>query len=269
MSQKFVQLLHEWESLANFLKSEQLSSYWKDFEFTLENVQARYNDMEDLANDLSDTALASSEKKSEVKAFLASNFFSDALVKSVKRIDALTASVVKETKSLERAYRRLYGVYLLHEIKYQKGFTSTSTDSSRKAKIIDAVAASFHRGPFSLSTARVSADMSKLNQNRDVLEEAVSAIKQEATVWVDESCQLGSVDKLSSTQIRMMEILWAICIPQMESNVLEFARRIERERIGDTELKNLSDALKNAIGRARNQHFSVAFCGMVKAGYVL
>lgn len=55
-----------------------------------------------------------------------------------------------------------------------------------------------------------------------------------------------------------MELLWAACIPRMESDELQFAR-LGDERVSNASLEGL---------RAKTQSFSVAFCGMVKAGWV-
>ena len=49
----------------------------------------------------------------------------------------------------------------------------------------------------------------------------------------------------------------------MKSEGLEFARTIGDERL---DLKELNLGLKSAIARGKSQKFSIAFCGMVKAG---
>lgn len=267
-SQRFVELLLEHtSSFAEFLNSDKLSPYWKGFESTLANVHKRCHPLETLASEL--TSL-SSGKENVTKTLIASNIFCDALTKSIKRIDAVTASVVEDTKSVEYSYRNLYRAYILYVISSTniKPRRSLSTPPDFLGNTIDVVTSAFHSRPFCLSTTSVSADdLFKLNRNREKLEQITNTMKEEGSMWVED--QSGSVNKLSWIQIRLMEILWAVCIPHMESDVLQFARSIDQDRIGDTELKTLGDALKTALGRAQNHQFSIAFCGMVKAGCVL
>jgi hypothetical protein len=282
VSQRFVELLPEHtSSFADFLNSDKLSPYWKDFESTLANVQSRCHPLEALASELFIASL-SSGKKNVTKTLIASNIFSDTLTKSIKRIDAVTASVVEDTKSVEYAYRNLYRVYLLYVIlsaNFKPRRSSLSTPTDFLGNTIDVVTSAFHHRPFCLSTTSVSADdLFKLNRNREKVEQITNIMKEEGSMWVEDSWQSnsfedswqsGSVNKLGQIQIRLMEVLWAICIPHMESEVLQFARCIDRDWIGDTELKTFGDALKIAIRRAQNQQFSIAFCGMVKAGCVV
>ena len=141
----------------------------------------------------------------------------------------------------------------------------TAPDTSAQWTAIDDTLSSFYRNPFNLShTANVSiTTLFKLNQNREVAEEATKAMRVQGALWVENSDSSDRVEGLRQIQTRLMERLWAICIPQMESDRLEFARTMGDERL---DLNELNLGLKSAIARGKSQKFSIAFCGMVKAG---
>jgi hypothetical protein len=105
-----------------------------------------------------------------------------------------------------------------------------------------------------------------------VADQVTDIMKKEGGFWIERHRRLDSensnIDDLGRIQTLLMEVLWASCIPQMESELLQYARCNEQERISDMELKDLSFGLKSAISRAQTQQFSIAFCGMVKAGCV-
>jgi hypothetical protein len=91
-------------------------------------------------------------------------------------------------------------------------------------------------------------------------------MRREGALWVERLKRLErrDIDELVRIQTVLMEVLWASCVPQTESKVLQ-----QNEQIVNMELKDLSDVLKSAIGRAQAPHFSIVFCGMVKAGCVV
>jgi hypothetical protein len=271
MYQKFIEDIHEPPVLASFIDSANFSSYWTTFNLALVNAESRYRDL--LSRESSGAA---PEKKGVVKGLIASVVFSDAVSNSIKRIDAATTMLIDDMETIERAYKNLYASHILHQVSYlrtasQKIPTTITADSSAQAKAIDDVVSSFYRSPFNLSTASPSPNISveplfKLNHDREVAERVTDIMKKEGALWVEGSDSLEGVDELSRIQTRLMEMLWAVCIPQMESDVLEYARCIGEERISNVDLKELSFGLKTAIARGKTQKFSIAFCGMVKAG---
>jgi len=264
--QKFIEVLHDRQSdFARFIKSAN-SANWDAFESALGDIQSRYQELQ--CHELSGSA---PERKGVAKRIAASFIFADVLTSSIKRIDDATASLVSDMEAIERAYQRLHASYTIHIISsYQdiipQKLATILSDSSALLKAIDTVVSSFHQTPFHLSTTTVAPEtLFRLNRNRDVADRVTKAMKEGGDSWVEKLISSDSIDEFSRIQTHMMGLLWAACIPQMESEELKFAR-LGEERVSNTGLKELSFGLKSAIARAKNQSFSIAFCGMVKAG---
>jgi len=262
--QNFIETLHGQPAFASFIKSAN-SADWDGFESALDDIQSTYREFQ--CHELSSSA---PEKKGVAKRVVASVIFPDVLTSSIKRIDDATASLMKDMEAIDRTFKRLYASFTLHTISYHAGITprkpaTVLSDSSALHKAIDTVVSSFHQNHF-LSTTTVSArTLFRLNQNRDVAERVTNVMKKEASSWAEQLICSGSIDELSRIQRLAMELLWAASIPQMESEVLQFAR-LGNERVSNASLKELSIGLKSAIARAKTQSFSIAFCGVVKAG---
>lgn len=270
---KFIETLYERPTaLASFIKC---SADWDGFQSALDDIQSRYGERQ--CNELSGSATP--QRKGVAETLVASAIFTKVLNTSIKQIEDATASLVSDTEAIERAYQRLYASYTLHIILYHQNtihrkpatgtvLSDSDSDFSGPRKAIDSVVHSFYQNPFHLSVTTVGAaeTLFILNQNRDVAEQVTEVMKKEGASWAETLiCDSDSLDEFSRIQRHTTELLWAACIPQMESEALKFAR-LGDERVSDTGLKELSFGLKSAIARAKTQSFSIAFCGMVKAG---
>ena len=137
----------------------------------------------------------------------------------------------------------------------------TVLDSSAQANAIDDVVSAFYYHPFHLSISCTSAEsLFKLNHNRDVAEQVTKVMRAQGASWVELPECPDSVEGLRRSQTKLMELLWSLSI---EHQGLEFARSTADER---RDLQELSLGLKSAIARGKSQKFSIAFCGMTKAG---
>jgi hypothetical protein len=266
---KFIEALYERPTaLASFIK---YSADWDGFQSALDGIQGRYSERQ--CNELS-VSDPQRPGKGVAETLVASVIFTKVLNTSIKQIDDAAASLVSDTEAIERAYQRLYAAYTLHIILYHQNFIhrkqatvlSDSDSDSALRKAIDSVVHSFYQNPFHLSVTTVAAEtLFILNQNREVAEQVTEVMKKEGASWAETLICSDSLDEFSRIQRHTTELLWAACIPQMESEALKFAR-LGDERVSDTGLKDLSFGLKSAIARAKTQSFSIAFCGMVKAG---
>jgi len=257
--QTFIETLQDHSTVASFIKSPD----WAGFEHALDDIQIQYRELQ--CHELSDSA---PERKGVAKRIVGSRIFSDVLTSSIKQIDAATASLVSDMKAIERAYKHLYRSYILHIIPYRPAFVPqkpTTELSAIELSAIDTVVSSFHRNAF-LSTTMVLADtLFRLNQNRNVAERVTEVMKEEGASLAETLIRSYSIDEFGRVQRLVMELLWSACIPQMESEELQFAR-LGDERVSDASLEDLSFGLESAVARAKAQSFSIAFCGMVKAG---
>ena len=260
MYYKFIEtLLDRQPAFAGFIKSAN-SVYWDDFESALNDMQNKYQELQYHKRSHSDL-----RRNGLAKRIVASFIFSDVLTSSITRINAATVSLANDVEAIERAYKRLYASYILYILSYDhEGIAPQRPATVPDA--IDAVVSSFYQNPFCLSTSTVSAGtLFRLNRNRKVAEHVTRVMKKQGALWAEKFTRLDSIDEFNRIQKLAMEFLWAACIPQMESEELQFAR-LGDERVSNISLKELSGGLKSAIARANTQSFSIAFCGMVKAG---
>ena len=132
--------------------------------------------------------------------------FSEQLAKTTKRIDAATASLICDIEVIERAFKNLHARYILQEVSTPR-ILLTAKDSSAQCTAIDDTLSSFYRNPFNLShTANVSVTtLFKLNQNREVAEEATKAMRAQGAQWAEDSDSSDRVEGLSRIQTRLME----------------------------------------------------------------
>jgi hypothetical protein len=270
MYQNFIEVIHEPQhhpSLADFLSTNIHLSCWERFESALASAGGRYRDI--LSREPSS---ATPERKGLAKGLIASVVLPDIIGPSIKRIDTMKAHLIDDTETIERAYKNFYASYILYKVSVitpsPKSPSATIADSSARTRAIDDVVSAFYRNPFNLSTKlpKIVNSLFKLNQDHDAAEEATKVAKQEGESWAKGLGDLDNVDELGGIQTRLMELLWAVCIPQMESDALQFARDMGNEWSTSVDLKELSLGLKSAIVRGKTQRFSIAFCGMVKAG---
>ena len=268
----FIEVIYgpqHYRSLGHFLKTSAVYlSCLKAFESALASAECRYRDI--LSCELSS---ATPERKGLAKGLIASVVFADILSTSIKRIDTTKAHLIDDAETIERAYKNIYASYILHMVSVKTASqkpSATIADSSARTRAIDDVVSSFYRNPFNLSTnapvKKIADSLFKLNQDHKAAEEATRVMKQEGKSWAKVLGGLDNVDELGRIQTRLMELLWVVCIPQMESDTLQFARDMGNEWTTSVDLKDLSLGLKSAIVRGTTQKFSVAFCGMVKAG---
>ena len=146
--------------------------------------------------------------------------------------------------------------------------TTVFSDSSTIPTTMNTVVSSFHQEPFRLSTESTTVSINTLfglNENSEVAEQVTAVFRKQGDLWVKRNIVSDSIDELSRIQRITMELLSDACIPQMESEILKFARSGDG-RVSNASLKDLTFGLRSAIARAKAQSFSIAFCGMVKAG---
>jgi hypothetical protein len=252
----FVKTLHGHPDFPSFIKYGN-SAAWDGFGSALDEIEHKYRKFQHHETSHSAPGMA--------KRIVAPVILSNAVASSIKQVDAETARLLTDMEKIEGAYKRLYATFILHVVSYRPR-NPPQTFATRHSAI-NTVVSSFHRNPF-LSTASISADtLIGLNLNRDVAAQITRVMRKEGASWAEKLLCSDSIDELGRIQGLVMNLLWAAYIPQMESERLQFAS-LGDERITNANLKELSFGLKSAIARAKTQRFSIAFCGMVKAGYV-
>jgi uncharacterized protein (UPF0335 family) len=263
--QTLIRDVYDRATVGEFDVKGSLSSCWSIFESALAKAEQKYRGLS-----IKETLDAVRGKGGMINGLITPLIHSGELAQSIKHIDAATASLGGDVEDIERAFKNVLGSFiLLHEIQTLRSTpppSPTTLDSSAQAKAIDDVVSAFYRHPFHQSRSCTSAEsLFKVNQNRDVAERVTEVMRAQGASWVEISVESSdSVEGLRRSQTKLMELLWSLSIPYIESKGLELARSMADERLED--LSELGLGLKSAIARGKSQKFSIAFCGMTKAG---
>jgi uncharacterized protein (UPF0335 family) len=263
MYQTIIQDVYERAKVGGFDVKGSLSSCWSIFESALAKAERKYHDLSS-----KETQDAVRGKGGVINGLITPLIHSGELAQSIKRIDAATASLGGDIEDIERAFKNVFSSFLLlHEIQALQSTppaSLTTLDPFGYARARDDVISAFYYHPFHLSRSCTSAEsLFKLNQHRDVAERATGEMREQGASWVERSESSDSVEGLRRSQTKLMELLWSLSIPYMESKGLGFSRSMADERL---DLSELGLGLKSAIARGKSQKFSIAFCGMTKAG---
>jgi len=91
--------------------------------------------------------------------------------------------------------------------------------------------------------------------------------RQIGKAWVDDHVRGYDprVRELAVLQTSLFELLWSGTVEQLKQHGPHFSRDPEQPEF-ERAVKELDNLLQEEIIRSKKQHFSIAFCGMVKAG---
>ena len=136
---------------------------------------------------------------------------------------------------------------------------------------LDSVLRAFCVHPFAISPEKTHHvdDLSTfaiLNHNHEATTQHEMLARQIGKAWVDNHVRGYGlrVRNFDSLQTSLFELLWCSTVEQLKQHGLYSSdpERPEFERA----VEELDRVLQEAIVRSKEQHFSIAFCGMVKAG---
>ena len=138
-------------------------------------------------------------------------------------------------------------------------------------KALDSVLHAFHLHPFAISSESEKQfdllNLAVLNHDQQTAARYEKLAWRIGKAWVDDRVQMynGSLRDLSSFQTSLFELFWSGTIEQLKKRDVTYGDDPERSEF-ETTLLELEKALREVIVRSRKRRFTIAFCGMVKAG---
>jgi len=147
-----------------------------------------------------------------------------------------------------------------------------SNVEGRVWKAFDSVLGAFRVQPFAVSpeqTRRVDnlPTFAILTHNREAATRHKEQARRIGRAWVDDHIRgyYIHVRKLDILQTSLFELLWSGTVEQLKQHNLYSSDDPERPEF-ERAVKELESVLQEAIVRSKKQQFSIALCGMVKAG---
>jgi hypothetical protein len=170
-------------------------------------------------------------------------------------------------KNIERTFKLAWNVYTISQQNTGRHHSveNVANTQDEVGKALNSVLHAFHLCPFALSSEGYT--LTALNHNHDTAARYEDLSRRIGRAWVDDRIPRVDVHvrDLAALQTSIFELLWSGTIEQLKRREVDAAADPERLEL-EKALLELEKALLEAIARAKKQRFTIAFCGMVKAG---
>ena len=137
---------------------------------------------------------------------------------------------------------------------------------------LDSVLDAFRVDPFAVSPERTDLvydlhTFAILNRNGEATTRLERFARQLGRAWVDDrvSGYHFRIQELGALQTSLLELLWSGTVEQLKQHSPHSSSDPERQEF-ERAVGELERVLQGAMVRSKKEHFSIAFCGMVKAG---
>ena len=183
-----------------------------------------------------------------------------------------TKEVTVCQQNTERAFKLVWNLYVItqqHTGRRSSVHIGDIQDNVFKA--LDSVLHAFHSHPFAFSPevdSRVNLlTFTALNHNHQTASRYEELARRIGNAWVDDRIQNYNVQlhDLVALQTSLFGLFWSGTIEQLKKRDVNSADDPEHADF-EKALLELEKALQVAIVRSKKRRFTIAFCGMVKAG---
>jgi hypothetical protein len=170
-------------------------------------------------------------------------------------------------QNIERTFKLAWNVYAVS--KQNTGRHSSVENVANiqddLGKALNSVLHAFHLCPFALSPEGDT--LAPLNHNHETATRYEDLARRIGRAWVDDRIPRVDVHvrDLAALQMSIFELLWSGTIEQLKRREVAAAADPERPEF-EKALLELEMGLQEAIIRAKKRRFTIAFCGMAKAG---
>ena len=149
---------------------------------------------------------------------------------------------------------------------------SPKIDNTSHYHVLISVLDAFRVNPFAVSPERTRIGnglhtFAILNRNHEATTRHERLARQIGKAWVDVHVRESylRVQELDVLQTSLFELLWSGTVEQLKQHNPHSSDDPERPEF-ERAVEDLDRVLRRAIVRSKKQHFSIAFCGAVKAG---
>ena len=187
-----------------------------------------------------------------------------------------TNDILERQQNNRHAFKFLWYRHIAKEqwtVPSSVGVRLISNVEGRVWKALESVLDAFRFQPFAVSPEQTNRlynlpTFAILTHNHETATRHGELARQIGKAWVDDHLLLRYipwVQKLDFLQTSLFELLWSGTVGQLKQHNPHSSDDPERPEF-ERAVKELESVLQEAIVRSKKPHFSIALCGMVKAG---
>jgi hypothetical protein len=183
--------------------------------------------------------------------------------------DAISKMHVRQQDN-ERTFKLVWNLYVIarQHTGRRSSVDNVSQIQDQVGQARDAVLHAFHLHPFAISPeGESSSTIAALNHSHDTAARYEELARQIGKAWVDDGLPQSHirVRDIESLKTSLFELVWSGMIERLKNHSAYSSDDPERAEF-QLKLTELEMELPEAIVRSKNKRFTIAFCGMVKAG---
>ena len=209
-----------------------------------------------------------------VLGVLKANFRSEDLLDLLGDLQDATSEIFVCQRNNERAFKFVWYHHVATSLPnvYNRNDWRPSPFPPVLEPVLDSVLNAFSVDPFAVSPERTHHvndlhTFAILNRNHEAATGHERLARQIGKAWVDVRVRESDfrVQELDVLQTSLFELLWSGTVEQLKQHSPHSSEDPERQEF-ERAVEELERMLRREIVRSKNQHFSIAFCGTVKAG---
>jgi hypothetical protein len=218
-----------------------------------------------------ESAVADRAKRAPVRDavnMLKASFRKDEIERNTEFIEERASQLAAYRVRIAQTFKLFHSFYLLYDTSQIAQLRQDYKTRHRHGQAIDYMVWSFSHCPFGVQPNKKGEQFCSLNKDWETAEKCIKVMTNAGKAWVeDQLLDKETVTILGLLQTRLMELVWSCSLEQLRTEFQLDDRGDEApsDIIQDGQL--LEESLKGSIARAHDQKFSIAFCGVVKAGY--
>ena len=172
----------------------------------------------------------------------------------------------------ERAFKLLWNLYVISQQHTDRqSDISNLQDRDSFGQALDSLLHGFHVHPFSISSGGESrtnlAALNVLNRNHETATRYEELARRFGKAWVEDRVPIynAQVKDLGALQTSLFELLWNGTVEKLKRHSA-YSVSDAKPREFEGLFRELEKMLQDVIVRSKQQRFTIAFCGVVKAG---
>jgi hypothetical protein len=247
------------------------------FKLALENTQLLFKGNSPPQSDATTNAAESESPRGALKPVLdvlKTNLRTNWPIKSfISDVKKAAYEVQQRQKINDHAFKLFWNLYTIaHQpLSRRSSMGTIGQIEGQIGQACDAILHAFHSHPFAVLPGEDSkinhSTLAVLNRDDESAAKYEKFARKIGEAWVNDRIPQGTaqVRELSSLQALLFELVWSGLVEQLKIHSAYSSGDPEQAEF-QQKLVELERGLQEAILRSKKQHFTIAFCGMVKAG---
>ncbi|TDL23502.1 hypothetical protein BD410DRAFT_787351 [Rickenella mellea] len=174
----------------------------------------------------------------------------------------------ERVNEISRLFTLFHRLYLLHNVPRKSEPIAWGAEPWQVGTSLDILQLSFYLNPFTMVISdtdrpEVVGGLHSLNSTRHWAERHAHTMEAAGRRWVEDQLTDGiTVPALGRIQLDLMERLWKV----LSDSSSDIHQAVAPDVASGKEWVEMLRSIHSAFKRSKGQRFSIAFCGMVKAG---